>query len=1124
LELNLRAVGAYGKSISLVLRRVLWAGVALGAAIAFFGLGLLFRVLIGPVSLGPFSDELRAALNQVLPGLDVRFDEAALEWDRTEGRVNLVILGTRVLDRGHHIIAQAPKAEVGLAAGPFMRGKVVVDRIALVGVQLTLVHTRTGALRLGLQSGSSDNDVLQRIRDAISRNNGHGSSLQSFAVRNARLAFYDEGSGAFLVAPRADLQVSGPRKSKASNGGLTANLAAQIELSGKPAHISVNVNFPANGDISTGDLSVNGLSLPALARDGRKFGFLAPFQLTSDITGSWVLVHGTQLRSADFGIGASGYVTGLGRPLHVKALRLVGHYDGTSGKLHINDATLAGEEAHARLKGSVAINIDPAGNITSAFALALDQLGIDVPGAMEHPVRLGRATLTGSYDSVRNSLVVDQAALSGGSLSAAVSGRIIFAANQSPELNLDGRIGSIAVRDLLSYWPLQAVPGVRTWIASNVSAGYLGPVLIHTRIPRGAFEGSTIPDDAVLVTFPIQGARITYVHGLTPLTNVTGTGTLTGDNFKADLSSAAVGPLSVSNGHVTIANLHVHATPAVITTHITGGLPQLFSLLDMKPLQYPTRFHINTASARGNGSFDASFRVPTVRGVSVDAINISVNGAVNNFAIALGQHTRISEGALHIAVDNGSLHAVGKVDLGATPLDVDWLEIFKPQGTVSTTIDLHGMLDDNARAALNVGTGSFLTGPIAAKAHLLGYRGKVQTADVDLDLTQAVLSADLLGWRKPAGTSATAHISAQVGEDGSFRNASLNLQGPALTATAIVAFAADGSIDSVSAPTVRAGADDDFALTFKKQTGGGQEIAVSGHSLDVSGVLKQRAGTRAMKSGAAQSTQPLHLTANLDRLVFRDGAALAPFTADFTGIGRHAVGLYAKVGLSSTASLVVRLVSSAGQRHLTATAGDAGAVIRTLLDYQSVKGGELSLDATMPPVGTDAQKNSPVPDYSGELIIRNCTILNQPFFARLFSSGSPGGMVDLMRGQGIVLDNVHIPFRISGDVVTIRDARATGPSLGLTADGYIDRATNQVALSGAVAPMYGLNGLLGAIPVLGDVFVSKKGEGIFGITYNMHGDLDHPEVSTNPLSVLAPGILRRIFEGNTPAPSQAKGQ
>lgn len=1115
LDLDLRAPGAYGKLALTILRRILWVGAAVAAASAFFCLGLLFRVLIGPVSLGPFSDELRTALNQVLPGFDVRFDEAALEWDRSESRVDLVILGTRVLDRGQHIIAQAPKAEIGLAAGPFLQGRISIRRIALIGVQLTLVHTATGSLRLGLQGGAGENDILQRIRDAISSNKGHGSSLQSFAVRDARLAFYDEETGAFVVAPRADLQVSGPRGDPELASGTSANLAAEIEISGKPARVYANLRFPERGDLSSGDLSITGLSFPALARDGRKFGFLAPLALTADVTGSWTLAHGTQLRFADFGLGASGYIYGFGRPLHVKSLRLVGRYDGQTGKFLIDDANFAGEEVRAHLAGSADLKFRPDGNVTSAFAVALDHLGIDVPGALERGVKLGRATLSGNYDSSSRSIVLEQATLSGGPLSATLAGRIVFSPNESPELDFDGRVDQIAMRDLLPYWPLKVAPGARGWIETNVSAGRLGPVLLHTRVPAGAFENPLIPDNAILVTFPIQGATINYMHGLTPLTNASGTGTLTGDNFKADLSSAAVGPLSVTNGHVTIANLHMHAAPAIIDAHISGGLQQIFAILDMKPLQYPTRFHINTSSVRGNGSFDASFRVPTIRDVGVDAIRISVNGAVDNFALALGPHTRISNGVMQVAVDNAKLHAAGRVDLEETPLDVDWLETFKPQGPVSTVINAHGVLDDAARAALGLPSGSYLAGPVGATARLLGYRADIQSADIDLDLTQAVLSADLLTWRKPAGTPATAHVTAKFGDGGSFRTADLTLQGANLAASASVDFGPDGAIESISAPSVHAGPDNDFGITMKKRPEGGKDVFITGHSLDASGLLKRKSG-EGTKRGAPQSEEPLHLNANLDRIVLRDGTVLAPFSLDMTGIGQHPRTLSAKAGLTRTASLTVNVTSSETQRRLTITAGDAGEAVRALLDYASVKGGELSVEATMPPVSADTQKNGTVPDYAGEVTIRNCTVLNQPFFARLASSGSPGGVVNLMRGQGIVFDSVHIPFRISGDVVTIHDARATGPSVGVTADGYIDRATNQVALSGAVAPMYGLNGLLGAIPILGNVFVSKKGEGLFGITYTLHGDLDQPQISTNPLSVLAPGILRRIFEGGTP--------
>jgi hypothetical protein len=75
-------------------------------------------------------------------------------------------------------------------------------------------------------------------------------------------------------------------------------------------------------------------------------------------------------------------------------------------------------------------------------------------------------------------------------------------------------------------------------------------------------------------------------------------------------------------------------------------------------------------------------------------------------------------------------------------------------------------------------------------------------------------------------------------------------------------------------------------------------------------------------------------------------------------------------------------------------------------------------------------------------------------------------------------------------------------------------------------PAFGLNSVLGDIPLLGDVLVSKKGEGVFGVTYSATGDAEHPVISVNPLSMLTPGILRRIFEGHIPtaanAPSNAK--
>ena len=66
-------------------------------------------------------------------------------------------------------------------------------------------------------------------------------------------------------------------------------------------------------------------------------------------------------------------------------------------------------------------------------------------------------------------------------------------------------------------------------------------------------------------------------------------------------------------------------------------------------------------------------------------------------------------------------------------------------------------------------------------------------------------------------------------------------------------------------------------------------------------------------------------------------------------------------------------------------------------------------------------------------------------------------------------------------------------------------------------PLYGLNSMFEDIPLLGDILTSREGEGVFGVTYGVSGQLDELKVAVNPVSVLAPGFLRKIFQmGPTP--------
>jgi hypothetical protein len=87
--------------------------------------------------------------------------------------------------------------------------------------------------------------------------------------------------------------------------------------------------------------------------------------------------------------------------------------------------------------------------------------------------------------------------------------------------------------------------------------------------------------------------------------------------------------------------------------------------------------------------------------------------------------------------------------------------------------------------------------------------------------------------------------------------------------------------------------------------------------------------------------------------------------------------------------------------------------------------------------------------------------------------------------------------------------------MGATVEGNIDYASNQVRASGTFVPAYGLNNIFGQIPIVGLFLGGGSNEGLIGITYEVVGTPGSPTLRVNPISAVAPGVLRKIFDFNT---------
>jgi hypothetical protein len=75
----------------------------------------------------------------------------------------------------------------------------------------------------------------------------------------------------------------------------------------------------------------------------------------------------------------------------------------------------------------------------------------------------------------------------------------------------------------------------------------------------------------------------------------------------------------------------------------------------------------------------------------------------------------------------------------------------------------------------------------------------------------------------------------------------------------------------------------------------------------------------------------------------------------------------------------------------------------------------------------------------------------------------------------------------------------------------VDYASNEVRMRGTFVPLYGLNNAFGQLPIVG-LFLGGSNEGLVGITYEVVGPPSSPTLRVNPISAVAPGLLRKFFE------------
>jgi len=573
----------------------------------------------------------------------------------------------------------------------------------------------------------------------------------------------------------------------------------------------------------------------------------------------------------------------------------------------------------------------------------------------------------------------------------------------------------------------------------------------------------------------------------------------------AEITLAADGgQIKTDQGNVSVANAAVVVSPGAnvgeqlveISGDLSSQIPALSAIMKqvqpdpLKGQKLP--IDINT--------LDGSLNVRLVSTITLDGqmqtknVDYTVNGNVVDFGSStpLQGHTfadgQLSFMATPAGFRVGGSAAIDGVTASAT-IDGDLKDPKNPNTVINATINLGDL------GKLGYDVSQFATGKVALMAKPLS-DGSI---DMMVDLKNAALNIKDLGISKGAGTAGM--LSANVKQAANITditNLDLGFGDVKL----------QGGMEVDSKKGLQSAEFTNFALSpgdaaqiSLTPINGGYQVRIRGDQLDLKPLLK-RSFSLDQGSGGPQATtftQTIAIDAELKRALgfYKTTAYNVDLDLALKGSDLKKVSLQAQLNGNSSVSVATNPTPEG--RSMSVVFNDLGTLLRLLGVYAQVQGGEGSLVLST---------NTSTKVDQGTVNIKNFAIVDEKNVANILG-GHPEGVQLMSRGNNVAFRSAQVDFTHRTDRVQINNAIVTGDNVGGSAKGFIYTDSKQYDIAGTVIPMFGINNAFGKL--FGPLGGGPAG-GLFGITFRVKGPLSKPDFQINPMSALAPGAFRSLFE------------
>ena len=1122
--------------------------IVLGVLIVIFGgcFGALWwRLGAGPINLDMATPWLAAAIEENI-GHDNTVEVGGTQIERA-GRIRVAvrIRDIVVRDRDHAVVASAPKAEVRLSGMALLMGRLRAESLNLVDATLAVRITPDGYVTvstgdnarplatgvtskrvLGAQPGQSaqgtsaplpsppaaavppaaappasdksatPNGMLAGLDwlDSLSLTGLDGQNLNEIGLKNGKLIVDDQQRGNKWNFDNITVGLRRP-----SSGGVALTIGEE----GTHAwSLRVAVGAPANGvrsvDIRADKVSTSNILLALRLKDltysadlllsGELKGELGRDGLPTYFRGKVTAGAGTIIDSdtPDY-------------PMAIDSAEAEVEWDAGRRVLLAPFKIISGANRITLLA-----HLEPPNDNVTDWQLGFSGGTIVLAGGdnNEAPLIFNRISIAMRFDTEHHRVVLSQADISNGEIGVAGTASIDYSG--APRLQLGFAGTPMSVSALKRMWPTLIVPEVREWVIERVERGSLQRIEVGVNSPvhNLSRKGPPIPDDGLSVNMVASGVTLHPVDDLPSVRDadmkvrVTGrTATVTIGQAVADTPTGR--KLTISDVVFEVPDMAPKPSPARVRFKIDGPVPAAAEILASDRLSEFSGTLIDPNSSKGTVSALVTLGLPIKKELTKADTTYNITADLGGFAAdKLVMNQKLEANTLKVVANNQGYQVKGDVKINGQPAQLD----YRKPSEGDADIKLQATLDDASRARLGLDLGPAVSGAIPIK--VTGKIGTDSRVGIDADLTALKLDNILPGWVKVPGKSTHATFNV-VQKPNSTRFEDIVIEGGGVVSIkGALEVDQNGELLNANFPTYSPSEGDKASLKADRAADGAMKVTMRGDVFDGRGFLKSAMSSKEADAKSKTKNLDFDLDLKLGAVAGFDGEALRG--VDLKIVRRNGTvknfTLSGKLGRDTPLAADMRARTPGGREVIYLETNDAGAFFRFTDTYSKLVGGQLAL--AMDPPTTEPRASE------GLVNVRDFSIKGEAALDRI-ASGGPNGVAN-----GVSFSRLRAEFSRQNGMWTIRDGVVKGPLVGGTIKGTIDYPGNAVNMSGTFVPMYGLNNMFGQIPIVGLIIGGGSDEGLIGVTYALVGTPGQPQLRVNPISAMAPGVFRKIFEFN----------